>query len=160
MPYDVAAFVLLLTAFFTGRFTVSMRCMANVATAASCFGSRCRSPISPQSWLRRAFRWRSTSFRLCGHPCHAVRYLLVEHRVCAGERLQRRGTLGTVAAVEDVDLAAVRYRGKRAMVCAHLWLAAAGFQFRAARCLSIAVLPPFAIGVVEKIAFNTHYLPT
>ena len=44
-----------------------------------------------------------------------------------------------------------------ALACADLRLAAAGLRLGAARAFLWAVLPLLAIGVVEKIAFNTSH---
>ncbi len=53
-PYDFAMGLIMGTAFIVvASSTVSTRCTANAAIAASCSGSRCRFPISPPCSRRR-----------------------------------------------------------------------------------------------------------
>src|SRR6059058_1713688 len=57
VPYNMAAIMLILTAFIVGVFIVSTRCTANAAIAASCSGSRCRYPIAPRCSRRPQSLW-------------------------------------------------------------------------------------------------------
>ena len=56
MPFNLAAFLILVTAFIVACSYVSKRDMANVAIAASFSGNRCRFPTSPPCSRRPASR--------------------------------------------------------------------------------------------------------
>ena len=100
----------------------------------------------------------SAPAHLRDHRCHAIDHAAAEQRSHAGSRPKCRDAMEPFAVVPDVADAAVPPGGHSwALVCAGLLLDAAGLRLGAARAILWAVLPPLAIGVAEKIAFNTSH---
>ena len=138
--------------------TVSTRCTANVAIAASCSGSRCRFRISRQCSRRRAFRsWfcRCSSSR-SPLPLQCIMLLLSSAVLLVSG-------LGAATLWTQLPLFQMDWCCCTALTVLALWhapiygwlLLVSGWARRAP--FLWAVLPPLAIGVFEKIAFHTSY---
>jgi len=121
-------------------------------------GSPCRFPISPRCSPRRAFAGGSSAAYFRDHRCHALDHAAAEHRGTAGKRSERHDAMDPFAVVAHVADVALPPAGHScALVRANLrgLLLVSGWARRAP--FLWAALPLLAIGVVEKIAFNTSH---
>ena len=141
--------------------TASTRCTASGAIAASCSGSRCRSRTSRPCSRRRRIPARGPA------ACQAFAIVLAtqlaaaaaEHRSCSlASGSSAAHAVDTAAALPDVAGACstawpCTRSGTRRSTAGCCW----SRPGRGARPFLWAVLPPLAIGVVERMAFGTSH---
>src|SRR5260370_22801964 len=96
---------------------------------------------SHHSALQGKHSARSHAVLLRAHLRHAVHHAAAEQCCCAGGRFERGNTMDTCVAVPEIADAALSPSDRAwSLVCAHLWLSAAGLSLGAPRAIPMCRL--------------------